>query len=377
MSQTNPAILVLADGTEFRGISIGVAGSSVGEVVFNTAMTGYQEILTDPSYCKQIITLTYPHIGNTGVNSEDVESRQVFASGLVIRDLSLTVSSFRSTQSLSGYLKDSNVVAIAGIDTRKLTRILRSGGAQNGCIATGTDVATALALARGFSGLAGMDLAREVSCTEPYYWTQREWELGVGYPEAEHTKFHVVAYDFGVKRNILRLLAERGCRITVVPAKTDAADVLAMEPDGVFLSNGPGDPEPCDYAINATRQILAEGIPLFGICLGHQILGLACGAKTEKMKFGHRGANHPVQDLKTGRVMITSQNHGFAVDAKTLPGNARATHVSLFDGTLQGFELTDKPAFCFQGHPEASPGPHDVDYLFDKFIGLMEKGKAS
>ena len=373
MSQTNPAILVLSDGTVFRGISIGALGSSVGEVVFNTAMTGYQEILTDPSYCRQIITLTYPHIGNAGVNSEDVESRQVFASGLVIRDLSLTVSNFRSTQSLSDYLKANNVVAIAGIDTRKLTRILRSGGAQNGCVATGTDVAAAQAQANGFPGLSGMDLAREVSCSEAYTWTQREWELGVGYPEAMHTKFHVVAYDFGVKRNILRMLAERGCRITVVPARTGAADVLAMEPDGVFLSNGPGDPEPCDYAIEATRQFLTESLPLFGICLGHQILGLACGAKTEKMKFGHRGANHPVQDMQTKRVMITSQNHGFAVDAKTLPKNARVTHISLFDGTLQGFELTDKPAFCFQGHPEASPGPHDVGYLFDKFIGLMEK----
>jgi carbamoyl-phosphate synthase small subunit len=377
VSQTNPAILVLADGTVFRGISIGASGSSVGEVVFNTAMTGYQEILTDPSYCRQIVTLTYPHIGNVGVNTEDVESRQVFASGLVIRDLSLTVSNFRSTQSLSDYLNANNVVAIAGIDTRKLTRILRSGGAQNGCIATGTDDAAALALARGFPGLSGMDLAREVSCSESYSWTQREWELGVGFPEAVHTKFHVVAYDFGVKRNILRMLSERGCRITVVPAMTAAADVLAMEPDGVFLSNGPGDPEPCDYAIEATKQILAENMPLFGICLGHQILGLACGARTVKMKFGHRGANHPVQDLQTKRVMITSQNHGFAVDAQTLPEKARITHVSLFDGTLQGFELTDKPAFCFQGHPEASPGPHDVAYLFDKFIGLMEQRNGS
>jgi len=377
VSQPNPAMLVLADGTVFRGISIGASGSSAGEVVFNTAMTGYQEILTDPSYCKQIVTLTYPHIGNVGVNTEDVESRQVFASGLVIRDLSLTVSNFRSTQSLPDYLKENNVVAIAGIDTRKLTRILRSKGAQNGCIATGTDDASALVLARGFPGLAGMDLAREVSCSESYAWTQREWELGVGYPETAHTKFHVVAYDFGVKRNILRMLAERGCRITVVPAKTAANEVLALEPDGVFLSNGPGDPEPCEYAIEATRQILAENVPLFGICLGHQILGLAVGARTVKMKFGHRGANHPVQDQQNRRVMITSQNHGFAVDAQTLPENARITHVSLFDGTLQGFELTDKPAFCFQGHPEASPGPHDVAYLFDKFIGLMEQRTAS
>jgi carbamoyl-phosphate synthase small subunit len=374
--QTNHAILVLADGTVFRGIAIGASGSSVGEVVFNTSMTGYQEILTDPSYCKQIVTLTYPHIGNVGVNSEDVESRQVFASGLVIRDLSMTVSNFRSTQSLPDYLKANNVVAIADIDTRKLTRILREKGAQNGCIATGTDVEAALTAARGFAGLAGMDLAQVVTSDQPYNWSQREWELGRGYLEVTDTQFHVVAYDFGVKRNILRMLAERGCRITVVPAKTAAAEVLAMKPNGVFLSNGPGDPEPCDYAINATRQFVEAGIPLFGICLGHQILGLALGAKTVKMKFGHRGANHPVQDIHSKRVMITSQNHGFAVDASTLPANARVTHVSLFDGTLQGFELTDKPAFCFQGHPEASPGPHDVDYLFDHFVKLMEKRKA-
>ena len=373
MPQTNPAILVLADGTVFRGMGIGASGSSVGEVVFNTAMTGYQEILTDPSYCKQIVTLTYPHIGNVGVNTEDVESRRVFASGLVIRDLSMAVSNFRSTQPLPDYLKANDVVAIAGIDTRKLTRILREKGAQNGCIATGTDEAAALKAARGFAGLAGMDLAKEVSCSESYSWTQREWELGVGYPETAHTRFHVVAYDFGVKRNILRMMAERGCRITVVPAQTAAKEVLAMEPDGVFLSNGPGDPEPCDYAINATKEFLEAGVPLFGICLGHQIMGLALGAKTVKMKFGHRGANHPVQDTQTRRVMITSQNHGFAVDASTLPENARVTHVSLFDGTLQGFELTGKPAFCFQGHPEASPGPHDADGLFDKFIGMMEK----
>ena len=376
MPQTNPAILVLAEGTVFRGVAIGASGSSAGEVVFNTSMTGYQEILTDPSYCKQIVTLTYPHIGNVGVNSEDGESRQVFASGLVIRDLSLTVSNFRSTQSLPDYLKTNNVVAIAGIDTRKLTRILREKGAQNGCIATGTDEAAALAAARDFAGLAGMDLAKEVSCTDPYSWTQREWELGVGYPELAHSEFHVVAYDFGVKRNILRKLAERGCRITVVPAQTPAAEVLALEPDGVFLSNGPGDPEPCDYAIAATREFIDVGVPLFGICLGHQLMGLAVGAKTVKMKFGHRGANHPVQDMQSKRVMITSQNHGFAVDAATLPANARVTHVSLFDGTLQGFELTDKPAFCFQGHPEASPGPHDVDYLFDRFVAIMEANRA-
>lgn len=375
MSQTNPAILVLADGTVFRGISIGAEGVSTGEVVFNTSMSGYQEILTDPSYCKQIVTLTYPHIGNVGVNTEDVESRQVFASGLVIRDLSQTVSNFRSTQSLSDYLKANNVVAIAEIDTRKLTRILREKGAQNGCIASGTDEAAALAAARSFAGLAGMDLAQEVTCDKPYDWTQREWDLEEGYRDVEQTKFHVVAYDFGVKRNILRKLAERGCKVTVVPAKTSAAEVKKLNPDGVFLSNGPGDPEPCDYAIASTQQFLKDGVPMFGICLGHQILGLAIGAKTLKMKFGHRGANHPVQDMQNKRVMITSQNHGFAVDAKTLPKNARVTHVSLFDGTLQGFELTDKPAFCFQGHPEASPGPQDVDYLFDRFVELMEKSK--
>lgn len=375
MSQTSPAILVLADGTVFRGVSIGAQGSSVGEVVFNTSMTGYQEILTDPSYCKQIVTLTYPHIGNVGCNPEDVESRQVFASGLVIRDLSQTVSNFRATQSLPEYLKANNVVAIAGIDTRKLTRILRSKGAQNGCIASGDDVGAALKAARDFPSMAGMDLAQVVSCDQPYEWKQREWKLGAGHRDAGESKFHVVAYDFGVKRNILRMLAERGCKITVVPAQTPAAEVLAMNPDGVFLSNGPGDPEPCDYAINATQKFLEVGIPLYGICLGHQIMGLAVGAKTVKMKFGHRGANHPVQDISTRRVMITSQNHGFAVDAATLPENARVTHVSLFDGTLQGFELTDKPAFCFQGHPEASPGPHDVAPLFDKFVGMMENRK--
>jgi len=375
VSPINPAILVLADGTVFRGIAIGASGSSVGEVVFNTSMTGYQEILTDPSYCKQIVTLTYPHVGNVGCNPEDVESRQVFASGLIIRDLSMTVSNFRSTQSLPEYLQANNVVAIAGIDTRKLTRILRSKGAQNGCIATGENVEAALAQAKGFAGLAGMDLAQVVTCEQPYESLQCEWKLGAGYRDLAAAKFHVVAYDFGVKRNILRMLAQRGCRITVVPAKTSAADVLAMNPDGVFLSNGPGDPEPCDYAIAATQTFLAKNIPLFGICLGHQILGLAAGAKTVKMKFGHRGANHPVQDVQTKQVMITSQNHGFAVDAATLPANARVTHISLFDGTLQGFELTDKPAFCFQGHPEASPGPHDVDALFDKFVALMEKRK--
>ena len=378
MTQTNPAILVLADGTVFRGVAIGASGSRVGEVVFNTSMTGYQEILTDPSYCRQIVTLTCPHIGNVGVNDEDVESRQVFASGLIIRDLSPTVSNWRSTQSLPDYLKANDVVAIAGIDTRKLTRILREKGAQSGCIATGTDEVAALEAARGFAGLAGMDLAQVVTCDESYPWTQGEWDLATGYAQSSVQalrSFHVVAYDFGVKRNILRMLAERGCKITVVPAKTSAADVLAMKPDGVFLSNGPGDPEPCDYAIAATRQVLDAGVPLFGICLGHQILGLAVGAKTVKMKFGHRGANHPVQDVDTKQVMITSQNHGFAVDAATLPDNARATHVSLFDGTLQGFELMDKPAFCFQGHPEASPGPHDVDGLFDRFVEMMKGGR--
>jgi len=387
---------VLADGTVFRGVSIGASGSRNGEVVFNTAMSGYQEILTDPSYCRQIVTLTCPHIGNVGVNPDDVESNQVFASGLVIRDLSLTVSNFRSTQSLSEYLIANNVVAIAGIDTRKLTRILREKGAQNGCIATGTDEVAALAEARGFVGLAGMDLAQVATCDKPYEWTEGVWKLGVVHGEDAGLRiedsvktsasarssllaprsYHVVAFDFGVKHNILRMLAERGCKITVVPAKTTAAEVLALKPDGVFLSNGPGDPEPCDYAIAATQQVLAAEIPLFGICLGHQILGLAIGAKTVKMKFGHRGANHPVQDLATRRVMITSQNHGFAVDAASLPANARATHISLFDGTLQGFELTDKPAFCFQGHPEASPGPHDVDGLFDKFVEMMEKTVA-
>jgi len=373
VSQTNPAILVLADGTVFRGISIGAEGASVGEVVFNTSMSGYQEILTDPSYCKQIVTLTCPHIGNVGVNTEDVESGQVFVSGLVIRDLSQTVSNWRSTQSLSDYLKANKVVAIAEIDTRKLTRILREKGAQNGCIASGTDEAAALAAARGFAGLAGMDLAQVVTCDKPYNWTQREWDLKSGYVDIEKTEFHVVAYDFGVKRNILRKLAQRGCKVTVVPARTSAAEVMALKPDGVFLSNGPGDPEPCDYAIAATQQFLRDSVPLFGICLGQQLMGLAVGAKTLKMKFGHRGANHPVQDVQSKRVMITSQNHGFTVDIKTLPKNARVTHVSLFDGTLQGFELTDKPAFCFQGHPEASPGPQDVDYLFDRFVGSMKE----
>ena len=377
MSSRTPAILVLKDGTVFRGSAIGAEGSVAGEVVFNTAMTGYQEILTDPSYCRQIVTLTYPHIGNTGANPEDVESEKVQAAGLVIRDLPLLSSNFRETVTLGDYLKRENIVAIAGIDTRKLTRILRDKGAQDGCIMAGKiDEAAALKAAREFPGLVGMDLAKVVSCKGPYAADETVWALGVGYGKREAESFHVVAYDFGVKRNILRMLAARGCRLTVVPAQTSAADVMKLNPDGVFLSNGPGDPEPCDYAVRAIRELLAAGMPLFGICLGHQLLALACGAKTLKMKFGHHGANHPVQDLESKRVMITSQNHGFAVDAATLPANAKVTHVSLFDGSLQGFTLTDKPAFCFQGHPEASPGPHDVDYLFDRFVGMMEQQKT-
>ena len=377
MSSRTPAILVLKDGTVFRGSAIGAEGIVAGEVVFNTAMTGYQEILTDPSYCRQIVTLTYPHIGNTGANAEDVESEKVQAAGLVIRDLPLLSSNFRETATLGDYLKRENIVAIAGIDTRKLTRILRDKGAQDGCIMAGkVDEAAALKAAREFPGLVGMDLAKVVSCKIPYATDESVWALGAGYGRRETEGFHVVAYDFGVKRNILRMLAARGCRLTVVPAQTPAADVLKLNPDGVFLSNGPGDPEPCDYAIRAIREILAAGKPLFGICLGHQLLALACGAKTLKMKFGHHGANHPVQDLESKRVMITSQNHGFAVDAATLPANAKVTHVSLFDGSLQGFALTDKPAFCFQGHPEASPGPHDVDYLFDRFVTLMAQHSA-
>lgn len=377
MSSRTPAILVLKDGTVFRGSAIGAEGSVAGEVVFNTAMTGYQEILTDPSYCRQIVTLTYPHIGNTGANPEDVESEKVQAAGLVIRDLPLLSSNFRETVTLGDYLKRENIVAIAGIDTRKLTRILRDKGAQDGCIMAGKiDEAAALKAAREFPGLVGMDLAKVVSCKAPYAADETVWALGVGYGRRESERFHVVAYDFGVKRNILRMLAARGCRLTVVPAQTSAADVMKLNPDGVFLSNGPGDPEPCDYAVRAIRELLAAGMPLFGICLGHQLLALACGAKTLKMKFGHHGANHPVQDLESKRVMITSQNHGFAVDAATLPANAKVTHVSLFDGSLQGFALTGKPAFCFQGHPEASPGPHDVDYLFDRFVKMMDNKKA-
>ncbi len=377
MSSRTPAILVLKDGTVFRGSAIGAEGFVAGEVVFNTAMTGYQEILTDPSYCRQIVTLTYPHIGNTGANPEDVESEKVQAAGLVIRDLPLLSSNFRETETLGAYLKRENIVAIAGIDTRKLTRILRDKGAQDGCIMAGKiDEAAALKAAREFPGLVGMDLAKVVSCKIPYATDESVWALGAGYGRRENGSFHVVAYDFGVKRNILRMLAARGCRLTVVPAQTSAADVMKLDPDGVFLSNGPGDPEPCDYAIRAIRELLATGVPLFGICLGHQLLALACGAKTLKMKFGHHGANHPVQDLESKRVMITSQNHGFAVDAATLPANAKVTHVSLFDGSLQGFALTDKPAFCFQGHPEASPGPHDVDYLFDRFVKQMAQHSA-
>ncbi len=374
MPQQLPAILVLADGSVFRGISIGAPGHTVGEVVFNTAMTGYQEILTDPSYTKQIVTLTYPHIGNTGVNAEDVESGRIYAAGLVIRDLPLTVSNWRAEMPLSDYLKQGNVVAIADIDTRRLTRILREKGAQAGCIMAGeTDEAKALELARGFPGLAGMDLAKVVSCTEPYVWDEGEWELGKGYGKSETPRFNVVAFDYGIKRNILRKLAARGCKVTVLPAQSTAAQALALNPDGIFLSNGPGDPEPCDYAISAIKTLVDSGIPVFGICLGHQLLALASGGKTVKMKFGHHGANHPVQDLDNKRVYITSQNHGFAADASTLPANVRVTHVSLFDGSLQGIERTDRPAFSFQGHPEASPGPHEMSYLFDRFIELMEK----
>jgi len=382
VSTRPPALLALADGTIFHGRSIGAPVESTGEIVFNTSMSGYQEILTDPSYASQIVTLTCPHIGNVGVNPEDVESEQVFAAGLVIRDLSMVASNFRSTQSLTGYLEAAGVPGIAEIDTRKLTRILREKGAQGGClvaaptVGTTLDVDRALAAARGFPGLAGMDLAQDVTCSKAYPWTEGVWALGSGHAAPSDPRFHVVAYDFGVKRNILRMLASRGCRLTVVPAKTPAADVLAMKPDGVFLSNGPGDPEPCDYAVSSIRTLIDHEVPMFGICLGHQLLGLASGAKTRKMKFGHHGANHPVQDLDTKRVMITSQNHGFQVDADTLPPTARITHVSLFDGSLQGFERTDRPAFCFQGHPEASPGPHDIGYLFDRFIRLMEARSA-
>ena len=376
-----PAILALADGTVFRGLSIGASDSSAGEVVFNTAMTGYQEILTDPSYAGQIVTLTYPHVGNTGINLEDVESRRIFAAGLVIRDLPRLASNWRSTQDLSGYLRDAGIVGICDIDTRKLTRILRERGAQNGCLFAGADAVAenepiVVERARAAPSMAGLDLAKVVSCTKPYEWSGGTWALGAGYRDSSTQRFHVVAYDFGIKHNILRLLAERGCKLTVVPAQTSAKDALALKPDGIFLSNGPGDPEPCTYAIDATRAFLAAGVPTFGICLGHQLLGLAVGARTTKMKFGHHGANHPVLDKDTGQVLISSQNHGFAVDASTLPANARTTHVSLFDGSLQGIALTDKPAFSFQGHPEASPGPHDIAYLFDRFVKMMERPRA-
>jgi carbamoyl-phosphate synthase small subunit len=375
-SHHDPAILVLADGSVFRGTSIGSDGHTGGEVVFNTALTGYQEILTDPSYCRQIVTLTYPHIGNVGTNPEDAEAGKVYAAGLIIRDLPLVASNFRNTQDLSGYLKANGIVAIADIDTRRLTRILREKGAQNGCIMAGqVDEAEALKIARAQPSMAGQDLAQVVTCAQSYEWLEGEWELGKGFVAQQNPRFHVVAYDFGVKQNILRMLASRGCRLTVVPARTPATDVLAMKPDGVFLSNGPGDPEPCDYAIAAIQDIVASGLPTFGICLGHQLLALASGAKTRKMKFGHHGANHPVKDLDSGRVMITSQNHGFAVDEATMPANLRVTHVSLFDGSNQGIARTDKPAFSFQGHPEASPGPHDVAYLFDRFIANMEQHK--
>ncbi|MDF2181195.1 glutamine-hydrolyzing carbamoyl-phosphate synthase small subunit [Neptuniibacter sp. CAU 1671] len=377
---TRPAILVLEDGSIFRGTSIGADGLSSGEVVFNTSMTGYQEILTDPSYCQQIVTLTYPHIGNVGTNSEDEESSRTWVAGLVIRDLPLTASNFRNEQNLDQYLKANNIVGIADIDTRKLTRILREKGAQNGCIMAGEiDEAKALAAAKAFPGLKGMDLAKEVTTAESYSWNSSTWELGVGHVDLDEAAqpYHVVAYDFGVKRNILRMLVERGCRLTVVPAQTPAAEVLALNPDGVFLSNGPGDPEPCDYAINAIQEICNTSVPVFGICLGHQLLALASGAQTVKMKFGHHGANHPVQDLDGKQVMITSQNHGFAVDESSLPGNLRATHKSLFDGSLQGIERTDRAAFSFQGHPEASPGPRDVAPLFDRFIRDMAAAKRA
>ncbi|MEQ1658838.1 MAG: glutamine-hydrolyzing carbamoyl-phosphate synthase small subunit [Hylemonella sp.] len=378
---TPHAILALADGTVFIGNSIGATGTTVGEVVFNTAMTGYQEILTDPSYCRQIVTLTYPHIGNYGINPEDIEAEKIHAAGLIIKDLPLLASNFRSTETLSQYLVREKTVAIANLDTRKLTRHLRSKGAQNGAIialAAGQQVTPgtidqAIAAAKGAPSMAGLDLAKVVTTAEGYDWTQTEWQLGSGYGTLDKPRFHVVAYDFGVKKNILRMLASRGVKVTVVPAQTPAAEVLKHKPDGIFLSNGPGDPEPCDYAIKAARELIETGIPTFGICLGHQIMALASGAKTFKMKFGHHGANHPVKDLDSGRVSITSQNHGFAVDEKSLPANLRATHVSLFDGTLQGLARTDKPAFCFQGHPEASPGPHDIAYLFDRFTALMEK----
>ena len=375
-----PALLVLADGAIFKGVSIGAAGHAIGEVVFNTAMTGYQEILTDPSYMGQMVTLTYPHIGNTGTNSEDVESNRCYAAGLIIRDLPTLASNWRMQETLPEYLRRNGVVSIADIDTRRLTRLTREKGAQNGCILVGEhgaeNIARARDLANAAPNMAGLDLARVVSCEKAYDWNQSVWALGSGYATQTNAKFHVVAYDYGVKHNILRMLAERGCKITVLPAIASSMDALALKPDGVFLSNGPGDPEPCDYAVKAIQEILAKDVPVFGICLGHQLLALASGAKTVKMKFGHHGANHPVQDLATGKVYITSQNHGFAADEKTLPANVRVTHVSLFDGTCQGIERTDKDAFSFQGHPEASPGPHEVGYLFDKFVVMMEKRRG-
>jgi carbamoyl-phosphate synthase small subunit len=368
-----PAILALEDGTIFRGDALGAEGSSVGEVVFNTSITGYQEILSDPSYARQIVTLTYPHIGNVGINAEDTESSGIFAAGLVVRDAPARLSNWRAEKSLAEYLNEHGVLGIAGIDTRKLTRLLRDKGAQRGCLMAGAvDEDAAISQARAFPGLQGMDLAKEVCVKTPYAWSQAEWRLEGGYAEAPPARFHVVAYDFGVKRNILRMLAERGCRLTVVPAQTSAQEVLAMQPDGVFLSNGPGDPEPCGYAIQAIREILAAKVPVFGICLGHQLLALASDAKTVKMKFGHHGANHPVQELASGKVMITSQNHGFAVDESSLPAYLRPTYRSLFDGSLQGVERTDCQAYSFQGHPEASPGPHDLSALFDRFIGMMQ-----
>ncbi len=375
---TKSAILVLEDGTVFKGTAIGAEGAAVGEVVFNTSMTGYQEILTDPSYAEQIVTLTYPHIGNTGTNSEDEESSTIWAKGLVIRDLPLLASNFRNEQSLSDYLKANNILGIADIDTRKLTRILREKGAQNGCILAGENIdeASALAKAKAFPGLKGMDLAKVVSTKDTYQWQEGSWQLEQGHQTVENSEFHVVAYDFGVKRNILRMLADRGCKLTVVPAQTSAEDVLAMNPDGIFLSNGPGDPEPCDYAIAAIKTLLTTDIPVFGICLGHQLLGLASGAETIKMKFGHHGGNHPVKDHARNVVMITAQNHGFAIDESNMPENLTVTHNSLFDGTIQGIHRTDKPAFSFQGHPEASPGPHDAAPLFDHFIDLIKKHKA-
>jgi carbamoyl-phosphate synthase small subunit len=371
---SSPAILALADGTVFRGLSIGADGSSVGEVVFNTAISGYQEILTDPSYCNQIVTLTYPHIGNTGVNVEDVEASRPQVAGLVIRELALAPSNWRKTMALDDYLRQNGIVGIAGIDTRKLTRLLRDRGAQAGCLMAGRiDEAEAIAKARAFPGLAGMDLAKVVTCAGPGAWDETEWRLGAGYGRQGTRKRRVVAFDYGVKRNILRKLATRDCEVKIVPAQTSAKEVLALAPDGIFLSSGPGDPEPCSYAIEAIRELLDSRIPVFGICLGHQLLGLAAGARTRKMKFGHHGANHPVLDVDSKRVLITSQNHGFEVAADTLPANTRVTHVSLFDGSLQGFTFTDRPAFCFQGHPEASPGPHDVDYLFDRFVAAMDE----